>query len=109
MSSSHPGTPGPEPDPVAAKALPLGRLRCGGHADRAAAALCVTCRRPLCSECTTTWDGMHLCRSCLGKMSTGPKTGSRVLPVASLLLALALLVGGFFVRSALLLVLAEVL
>ena len=38
---------------------------CANHAGRSASALCLTCRRSLCQECATTWDGINYCANCL--------------------------------------------
>ena len=38
---------------------------CANHASRPAFALCMTCRKPLCQECASQWDGIYHCASCL--------------------------------------------
>lgn len=38
---------------------------CAHHPERRAFALCMTCRRSLCQECVTQWDGIYHCASCL--------------------------------------------
>jgi len=38
---------------------------CANHASRPAFALCMTCRKSLCQECATQWDGIYHCASCL--------------------------------------------
>ena len=40
---------------------------CANHPDRSAAAICVDCRRSICQECATRWDGINYCISCLRK------------------------------------------
>jgi hypothetical protein len=38
---------------------------CFNHPARRGFALCMSCRRVVCQECATTWDGVNYCRSCL--------------------------------------------
>ena len=38
---------------------------CHHHLSRAGIAVCVSCRRVICAECTTQFDGIHRCTSCL--------------------------------------------
>lgn len=38
---------------------------CSHHLGRSAIAVCVSCRRAICAECTTQFDGIHRCTSCL--------------------------------------------
>lgn len=38
---------------------------CAQHPGRRGFALCMACRRVMCQECATTWEGVNLCRSCL--------------------------------------------
>jgi hypothetical protein len=38
---------------------------CAHHPDRAAHALCMSCRRPICQECATEWEGINYCAACL--------------------------------------------
>lgn len=45
-------------------AAPAKRL-CAHHPARAAFAVCVTCKKPICQECATQWDGMYHCTTCL--------------------------------------------
>jgi hypothetical protein len=48
---------------------------CAQHPDRHGCALCMSCRKVVCQECATTWDGVNLCRSCLA--SRGATAASR--------------------------------
>jgi hypothetical protein len=41
------------------------RRHCAHHPDRAGHAACMSCRRVVCQECATTWDGIHYCVDCL--------------------------------------------
>ena len=38
---------------------------CQTHPQRAAFAVCMKCRKPLCQECATQWDGIYHCAQCL--------------------------------------------
>ncbi|MDY0061414.1 MAG: hypothetical protein RBU45_16515 [Myxococcota bacterium] len=49
---------------------------CANHPERAAAAICVSCRKAVCAECATQWDGLHHCVACLARrreQARGPK------------------------------------
>lgn len=46
---------------------------CSFHATRPAYAVCMKCRKTLCQECATQWDGIWHCASCLAAMR-GPAT-----------------------------------
>jgi hypothetical protein len=48
---------------------------CSNHADRPAFAVCMTCRKSLCQECATTWDGIHYCAGCLAQRRQGGRAG----------------------------------
>ncbi len=45
----------------------LGSGRCYVHLERAGIGICVECRRVICSECTTQFEGINRCSSCLSK------------------------------------------
>jgi hypothetical protein len=38
---------------------------CQTHPARAAFAVCMKCRKALCQECATQWDGIYHCAQCL--------------------------------------------
>jgi hypothetical protein len=59
---------------------------CVHHPQRAAFALCMTCRRTICQECATQWDGIYHCAPCLAKQRTSTVTRS---PVAGWLAVIA--------------------
>jgi hypothetical protein len=40
---------------------------CTHHPARRGFALCMSCRKVVCQECATTWDGVNHCRPCLAK------------------------------------------
>ena len=50
---------------------------CSFHAHRPAYAVCMTCKKKLCQECATQWDGIWHCASCLAAMR-----GATVRPTA---------------------------
>jgi hypothetical protein len=47
--------------------MPAARRVCAHHPDRAGHAACMACRRVVCQECATTWDGIHYCVACLAE------------------------------------------
>lgn len=42
---------------------------CHYHPARPGIGICVECRQVICQECTTQFDGINRCASCLAKMS----------------------------------------
>lgn len=72
---------------------------CHYHPMRAGIGVCVECREVLCAECSTQYEGINRCATCLARMSR--KAGAR--PVGAdrrfgnwvtLLLVFGLLFGG---------------
>jgi hypothetical protein len=51
--------------------------RCAHHPQRQAFALCMSCRKSLCQECATQWDGIWHCAACLAAKRRATKTRSR--------------------------------
>jgi len=47
--------------------MPLGSGRCHYHPDRPGLGICVECRNVICVECTTQFEGINRCATCLGK------------------------------------------
>jgi hypothetical protein len=45
--------------------MSLGTGRCYEHPDRPGLGICVECRRVICSECTTQFEGINRCARCL--------------------------------------------
>jgi hypothetical protein len=45
--------------------MPVLSQNCSYHPKRPGIAVCVSCRRVICAECTTQFDGIHRCTSCL--------------------------------------------
>jgi B-box zinc finger len=50
----------------------LSRQSCAEHPDRHSQAVCMSCRKLLCQECTTQWAGINYCRACVGKFAAVP-------------------------------------
>jgi hypothetical protein len=44
-----------------------GSGRCHYHPDRAGLGVCVECRRVICVECTTQFEGINRCARCLAR------------------------------------------
>ncbi|QRK04612.1 hypothetical protein JQX13_30720 [Archangium violaceum] len=76
-----------------------GSGRCHYHPERTGLGICVECRRVICRECTTQFEGINRCASCLEKRRKaleGPAE-RREWSVSNVLLALigaALVYGG---------------
>ena len=47
--------------------MALGSGRCHYHPERAGLGICVECRNVICTECTTQFEGINRCSSCLAK------------------------------------------
>jgi hypothetical protein len=45
--------------------MPTPARQCTNHPERAAFALCMSCRSSICQECATQWDGIWHCNRCL--------------------------------------------
>lgn len=54
----------------------LVRQSCAEHPDRHAHATCMSCRKILCHECTTQWEGINYCRACVGALAAAPVAGT---------------------------------
>ncbi len=81
--------------------MSLGSGRCHYHPDRAGLGICVECRNVICTECTTQFEGINRCATCLQKrlQLLQRLTARNDWSVGSLLLAslsLVVLFGGFF-------------
>lgn len=80
--------------------MSLGSGRCHYHPERAGLGICVECRNVICIECTTQFEGINRCATCL---NTRLARAKRVVArrdwsaggVLLALLALAVLYGGF--------------
>ncbi len=54
--------------------MSLGSGRCFSHPDRAGLGICVECRNVICVECTTQFEGINRCSSCLAKRLEAVRT-----------------------------------
>jgi len=48
---------------------------CRNHPDRRGFAICMSCRKVVCQECATAWDGVNYCRSCLESRGASAASG----------------------------------
>jgi hypothetical protein len=55
----------------------LAARHCQTHSQRAAFAVCMKCRKPLCQECATQWDGIYHCAQCLAAQRGTAAQGRR--------------------------------
>ena len=74
----------------------LTRQSCAEHPERHAHAVCMACRKLLCQECTTQWEGINYCQQCVGQLAAAPVRRARPLGTMAMLaltvvLALALI------------------
>ena len=79
---------------------PASPARCRNHPDRPAVAICVSCGKPVCAACSTRWEGMHHCISCLAaRRAAAGDRGAVLRAVGMALLALALAAGVTLLRA----------
>jgi len=52
----------------------LKQSQCANHPERYGHAICMSCRKTLCQECATEWDGIFHCAACLGRRRTASAT-----------------------------------
>lgn len=65
--------------------------RCARHLDRAAHALCMSCKLAFCAECATEWEGINYCHTCLAEIRGRTASHrSRLLPLVTSALTLGL-------------------
>src|ERR1043165_5933883 len=62
---------------------------CANHPDRPGRALCMQCRKTVCLECATQWDGINYCVNCLKKKREATREPSSVVAWAVMLLLIA--------------------
>ncbi len=65
----------PRPAFLIYAAAPLSALasgRCSYHPDRPGLGICVECRSVICQECTTQFEGINRCASCLSARTRKP-------------------------------------
>ena len=53
--------------------MSIGSGRCHYHPERAGLGICVECRHVICRECTTQFEGINRCASCLSKRLAAAK------------------------------------
>ena len=67
---------------------------CANHAERIAHALCMACRKLVCHECATEWQGINYCLPCLAQRRQAEAAGSSFFSYLALLLVAA---GSFWI------------
>ena len=72
-------------------AVSLNKRFCANHPDRMAQALCMRCRRSICQECATQWDGINYCVVCLEQVRRGATEESSLVQWALLGTAIGVL------------------
>ena len=70
--------------------MTLASQTCAHHPERIGFALCMACRKTVCQECATTWDGVNHCRPCLVRLRAA--AGQRVTAFAWVAFAASALV-----------------
>jgi hypothetical protein len=85
--------------------MSLGSGRCHYHPERPGLGICVECRNVICTECTTQFEGINRCATCLeARLKLARRLVARrdwsVGGVLMGLLSLAVLFGGFLSLAA---------
>jgi len=70
---------------------PVSQQKCANHPERPGRALCMSCKKVVCQECATQWDGINFCVSCLKARRGKSEERSSILPWASTIAAILLL------------------
>lgn len=73
----------------------LSKARCFRHAQREAAAQCLSCSRLFCRECVTEHDGRVICATCLEALAGGET--ARGAPAGAIVRRTLASLGGFVV------------
>ena len=76
---------------------------CVFHPDRPAHAVCMSCGKPMCAFCATTWDGINYCNACLAerrRAAGGARSWWSAVPLGLLAVALLWAVTRLLVWSA---------
>lgn len=71
--------------------MALQRSNCVNHPDRYGHAVCMTCRKTVCQECATEWDGVFYCSPCLAGRRKASATRAPVMGYLLVVLAAAAL------------------
>jgi hypothetical protein len=75
-------------------------VHCLNHPDRPALAICVSCGKAVCAACSTRWEGMHHCISCLAaRRQAAGQRAAVVRAIAAALLALGAAAGVTWLRA----------
>lgn len=64
---------------------------CANHPERLGKALCMSCRKTVCQECSTQWDGINYCVSCLQNKRLSENSKSSLFKWAAMMLAIVVL------------------
>ncbi len=64
---------------------------CANHPDRPGKAVCMKCRKTVCLECATLWDGINYCVNCLKKTRDDTREKSSAFAWIAMLLSLGAL------------------
>ncbi len=64
---------------------------CANHAERPGHAVCMVCRKVVCRECATEWDGINHCVTCLAARRQAERTPSSLFAWFAILLAIGVL------------------
>jgi hypothetical protein len=77
------------------RSVALKQSQCANHPDRYGHAICMSCRKTLCQECATEWDGIFHCAGCLAKQrKSGASGGSKAAYVVVGLVCVILFLAG---------------
>jgi hypothetical protein len=79
--------------------MALAAQTCINHPGRPGAALCMECRKIVCQECATHWNGVNYCLACLKKKRVHARERS---PVLAWLVMCAMIAGLLYAGSFLL-------
>ena len=69
----------------------LAQQPCANHPERPGRALCMRCRKVVCQECATQWDGINFCVACLKQQRASSEQTSSTLQYVMLCTAIVLL------------------
>ena len=62
---------------------------CANHPTRPGRALCMQCRKTVCLECSTQWDGVNYCVNCLKTIREAQRERGSFFAWAFMLLSIA--------------------
>lgn len=64
---------------------------CSNHPERYGHAVCMSCRKVICQECATEWEGINYCTACLARRRKATATRVPVLGWVAVLVACGVL------------------